>query len=579
MNKNLPEILLWQNYGPPIIGALNLKETSKGEWHGPCPECGGTDRFWINEFKGELYTHCRQCHDYPAIKDKLRDAGLLPRRQPETGENQASTQPQPTSLSEPYHIRKQIDLNLGECSLSGDKLIVQINDIITGEKRGTQTIANSSKLFSKGLVKEGAGTFIGPRTATLLVCEGLADAQALHTTTGHQALFSLDASTIPKNVKLLRENDPSRDIIVCADNDAKGLEAAKKSGVQFSLPSQSGEDWHDVFSRLGVEATKAEFEKNLKKPRLLDSELQAFNIISAEELAQKKFDPIEFLVPELLPAVGLTMLSGAPKVGKSYFCLKLISQFQSSCDVLYLANEDNERRLQQRNSQIFQFGPPPNLLLIPGLSSETPLPRGEAALRFIRQIKQKYPNVGCVFVDTVAGIRERSGREKNYDTTEAEFSALRKLSHELEIAVVAVHHNRKRTESDASPLEQILGSQGIAATVETALILQQAPGTQDVDLFVTGKDIEQREIRYKWNNPGFVEAGDVVEASLGPFQRDCLNFIRQHPRCMQTAIVTATKHAKSTVSEAIKKLGERGLVMKDDAGRLRATAKDTSALY
>ncbi|MDC0431702.1 AAA family ATPase, partial [Paracoccaceae bacterium] len=452
MNKNLPEILLWQNYGPPIIGALNLKETSKGEWHGPCPECGGTDRFWINEFKGELYTHCRQCHDYPAIKDKLRDAGLLPRRQPETGENQASTQPQPTSLSEPYHIRKQIDLNLGECSLSGDKLIVQINDIITGEKRGTQTIANSSKLFSKGLVKEGAGTFIGPRTATLLVCEGLADAQALHTTTGHQALFSLDASTIPKNVKLLRENDPSRDIIVCADNDAKGLEAAKKSGVQFSLPSQSGEDWHDVFSRLGVEATKAEFEKNLKKPRLLDSELQAFNIISAEELAQKKFDPIEFLVPELLPAVGLTMLSGAPKVGKSYFCLKLISQFQSSCDVLYLANEDNERRLQQRNSQIFQFGPPPNLLLIPGLSSETPLPRGEAALRFIRQIKQKYPNVGCVFVDTVAGIRERSGREKNYDTTEAEFSALRKLSHELEIAVVAVHHNRKRTESDASPL-------------------------------------------------------------------------------------------------------------------------------
>ena len=161
MNKDLREILSWQEYGPEIIKALNLKQTTKGEWHGPCPVCGGTDRFWINQHKGELYTHCRQCHDFTAIKDKLRDAGLLPRRQPETSENQASTRSEPSSSIEPYHIRKQIDLNLGECSLSGDKLIVQINDIITGEERGTQTIANSRKLFTKGLVKEGAGSFIG----------------------------------------------------------------------------------------------------------------------------------------------------------------------------------------------------------------------------------------------------------------------------------------------------------------------------------------------------------------------------------------------------------------------------------
>ena len=78
MNKNLREILSWQEYGAPMISELNLKQATKGEWHGPCPNCGGTDRFWINEFKGELYTHCRQCHDYPAIKDKLRDARLLP---------------------------------------------------------------------------------------------------------------------------------------------------------------------------------------------------------------------------------------------------------------------------------------------------------------------------------------------------------------------------------------------------------------------------------------------------------------------------------------------------------------------
>ena len=118
-----------------------------------------------------------------------------------------------------------------------------------------------------------------------------------------------------------------------------------------------------------------------------------------------------------------------------------------------------------------------------------------------------------------------------------------------------------------------MGSQGIAATVETALIMMQAPGSQDVNLFATGKDIEQQEIRYKWENPGFMEAGDAVEAALGSFQRQCLNYIRQHPRCMQTAIAKNTAHAKSSVSEAIKKLGERGLIFKDDSGKLIATAK------
>jgi hypothetical protein len=374
-------------------------------------------------------------------------------------------------------------------------------------------------------------------------------------------------------VDLLKKHDPNRLIIVAADADEQGEKAAEKAGVAYSLPSQKNEDWNDVYVRDGADATAAQFEQNIKTPGERPFDLGGFNIISAAALAKKTFEPIEFLVPDLLPSIGLTMISGAPKVGKSYFCLNLISQFTSDCGVFYLANEDNERRLQARNEQIFPFGPPPNLMLLPGLSSENPLPRGDRALEFIQHLKRKYPNVGCVFIDTVAGIRERTGKDKGYETTEAEFGALRKLSHELKIAVVAVHHNKKVTESDLPPLEQILGSQGIAATVETALIMMQAPGSQDVNLFATGKDIEQQEIRYKWENPGFMEAGDAVEAALGPFQRQCLNYIRQHPRCMQTAIVQNTAHAKSSVSEAIKKLGEKGLIFKDDSGKLIATAK------
>ena len=145
-----------------------------------------------------------------------------------------------------------------------------------------------------------------------------------------------------------------------------------------------------------------------------------------------------------------------------------------------------------------------------------------------------------------------------------------KLAHELGIAVVAVHHNRKKTDTDGSPLDAILGSQGISATVETILILQQVVGSQSIDLFVTGKDIVEQELRYEWQSPGFAAAGETIEAELGSFQKACLDHIRDHPRCKQYAIAEETKRSKGQVSEAIVKLIERGLVTKADDGNLIA---------
>lgn len=308
------------------------------------------------------------------------------------------------------------------------------------------------------------------------------------------------------------------------------------------------------------------FEKTAKAECFAN--LSGFNFISAEELVTKRYDPVKFLVPDILPEIGLAMISGAPKVGKSYFCLHLVSKIPSDRKIIYLSAEDNERRLQTRIAQVFPSSTPKNLLLFAGLSSGNPLPRGAAALGFIRNVKAKYPSTACVFIDTVAGIRERTGAEKNYETTEAEFGALRKLAHELGIAVVAVHHNRKKTDTGGSPLEAILGSQGISATVETILILQQVVGSQSIDLFVTGKDIVEQELRYEWQSPGFAAAGETIEAALGSFQRACLDHIRDHPRCTQQAISEETKRSKSTVSEAIAKLIQRGLVTKAENGRL-----------
>ena len=333
MSKNLPEVLLWREYGPEIIKALDLEQKTTGEWHGPCPNCGGTDRFWINQHKGKLCTHCRQCGDFKAIKDALRDQDLLPRWSPKN-------QPKISTSTEPYHIRKQIDLNLGECSLSGDKLIVQINDIVTGKERGKQVITNGGKLFSKGTAKEGSGTFVGSRTTTLVICEGYADAQAIHKATNHQALFSLDAGTVPKNVALLQKHDPDLKIIVATDHDDDGIKAAKKAGVTYSLPNKHGEDWHNVFSRLGTEATKTEFEQNLRPPELdvHDTEPDPVDLWG-------KFGPPEFqhdLLPTLIEEFSLTQakLTGADASGFAMACLTVCAASMDDNNQLRVKKHD-----------------------------------------------------------------------------------------------------------------------------------------------------------------------------------------------------------------------------------------------
>ena len=68
----------WSAYASGIIEALHLKQARKDEFHGPCPQCGGTDRFRIQNWQGELKHHCRQQCDFRSRNALLVRLGLLP---------------------------------------------------------------------------------------------------------------------------------------------------------------------------------------------------------------------------------------------------------------------------------------------------------------------------------------------------------------------------------------------------------------------------------------------------------------------------------------------------------------------
>ena len=74
-----------------------------------------------------------------------------------------------------------------------------------------------------------------------------------------------------------------------------------------------------------------------------NSVLARLKVIRADHLIKKDIAPVNFLIDDLLPACGLAMLGGGPKVGKSWECMRIIKELcGQGKDVFYLSAEDNE---------------------------------------------------------------------------------------------------------------------------------------------------------------------------------------------------------------------------------------------
>ena len=537
--------LSYSTYAPAIIQTLNLIKATLEEYTGPCPKCGGKDRFRISNFHGDLKHHCRKDCDFIERNNELINRSLLPE-----WENKL----------QPYHVMKQLPLLAAE--LHGNDVIVPLFDVLTGEHRGQQKIKpNGKKLFNKGLKKTQTGAFIGEPTKSLYVCEGWATAVAVHLSTKQQTLFALDAKTLPKLVKVLEHPN----IIIAADNDAEGCAAAEASGKPWCTPDADGLDWWDMWHRNGPAETAAML---VAKPSNAVSPLNGYSLSTAKDLSQRDFKELVWLKDKLIPTPNLAIIAGAPKCGKSWYAMGLARDLVSDGHrVLYIANEDSERRLKDRYSKI-SYQQSDKLIFLAGLDSERSLPRGEQAIDFLKACKENYPDLACIIIDTIQAVRNPALKQ-DYASVENEFSPLRKLAHDLDITIIAVHHTKKKTDFETEPLDLILGSQAIAATVETILVLQRAPRSQNIDLFVTGKDVEEvDDYTLVWNGHGFNEPVERRLASLGSMQRSIFDYEEQNPRCTQAAIVEHLDRTKQQINEAVGRLLELGLLKNASGGRL-----------
>jgi len=307
----------WSEWSEAIKTKYSLNQTTKGEWHGPCPCCAGTDRFWIRNHNGIVKAFCRQGCEFKDMVAEMRHDGVWPDKQ---ADNVITLREASVSLddfgdtTQLYHERKGVEL-FGS-KLSGDNVVVQLFN--TDKQRvGTQTISpDGKKKFNAGLDKSG-GCFgvVGKLTGVGLayVAEGWATSASVYAATGTTCIFALDSGHMPVAVEAIGEAWPELELVIAADNDEAGIRAAKATGKRWAVPQGQGQDWNDVHVALGVVAVM----EGLQRAKISDG---LFTLMSDIEIRSP-----EWLIGNddtgILEADTLGIIFGASGAGKTFVSL------------------------------------------------------------------------------------------------------------------------------------------------------------------------------------------------------------------------------------------------------------------
>ena len=257
--------------------------------------------------------------------------------------------------------------------------------------------------------------------------------------------------------------------------------------------------------------------------RKLDIRITKLDTITAASLMEKHFDPQDELIEGML-APGLYILAGASKIGKSWLVLQIAHHVSmgiplwerktQKCEVLYLALEDTERRLQKRLMRICD-----------GETGEIAFATEAELLEhgFEEQVidyLQKHPNAKLVIVDTMIKVRDMGGWGNAYAEDYSTMNCFKRLSTRFSIVLLLVHHTRKQEARDI--MDMISGTTGLMGCADGAMVLERPiRGAPQGSISTTGRDFEDMKINLKqnpetmcWEFAGYAEA--ISEDSLDP---------------------------------------------------------------
>jgi hypothetical protein len=288
---------------------------------------------------------------------------------------------------------------------------------------------------------------------------------------------------------------------------------------------------------------------------------------TAAELLAADLPAPRWAIDGLFPE-GVSFMAGAPKLGKSWMGLGIGIAVGSGGrafghipvtqgEVLYLALEDNARRLQSRLRLLLNGDQAPD-----GLHLWTEWPRldegGDAKLV---EWLNAHPAARLVLIDVYPRIRPYSRERGNLFQADYEAAAmLQAVAITHGVAVVALYHTRKAEAADF--VEIVQGTFGTAAAADTILVVKRARGEPDATLHITGRDVLEQELalRFAADAGTWELLGDSAEYALGETRREILEALSTHGDLTPKQVSEITDVSHELVKKTLQRMFTDGQV-------------------
>jgi AAA domain len=299
-----------------------------------------------------------------------------------------------------------------------------------------------------------------------------------------------------------------------------------------------------------------------------------FEFLSVEQLYDTPDQKVDYVVSNLLPTGGLSILAGKPKAGKSTLARQLavaVAQGEDFLDrkterglVLYMALEE---KLSEIKSHFKALGlvTGENLMTYCAPAMTNQIPRLDAVLK-------SEPNAKLIIIDPVFKFI-KVGDSNDYVKVSDAFEPLLTMARDYDVHIMTVHHMKKRLAEDA--MDSTLGSTALAAAVDTFIgLLQDSSGVRTLcSRQRYGGDMEKTQLDWDADNRclrlGLTSNEADRQKGLEIDQRiesDMRRYVGEHAGCTQEAILDGVIGNGSKKKRVMRDLLDRHELVRQGSG-------------
>ncbi len=229
----------------------------------------------------------------------------------------------------------------------------------------------------------------------------------------------------------------------------------------------------------------------------MKSNKQILETVSMAELYDTVYPSKPPLIDGLL-YTGTYLFVGAPKLGKSFLMAQLAYHISMGiplwnypvrkATVLYLALEDDYRRLQERLYRMFGTEGTDNLFFSVSAGN-----LGNGLNEQMQEFIKEHTDTKLIIIDTLQKVRENGGDNYSYANDYEIITRLKEFADSYGICILLVHHTRKQGSEDK--FDMISGTTGLLGAADGAFLLQKEKRTGNAaTLEISGRDQQDQKL-------------------------------------------------------------------------------------